>query len=76
MINAFPVPFLLDEHILYVHILFECCKLSKITLIIFRVKRVSDAHFADVQTKHAVNRAKGIVITLPIGAGLRDLDLM
>ncbi|KAH1011019.1 hypothetical protein HUJ04_000461 [Dendroctonus ponderosae] len=46
------------------------------TSFIFRVKRVSDAHFANVQTKHALNRAKGIVITLPIAAGVRDLDLI
>ncbi|XP_019757023.1 uncharacterized protein LOC109535548 [Dendroctonus ponderosae] len=44
--------------------------------LISRVKRVSDAHFANVQTKHALNRAKGIVITLPIAAGVRDLDLI
>ncbi|XP_023025594.2 uncharacterized protein [Leptinotarsa decemlineata] len=39
-----------------------------------RVKRVSDSHLADLETKIALNnRIKGFAITMPVGAGKVDL---
>ncbi|CAH1111984.1 unnamed protein product [Psylliodes chrysocephalus] len=38
-----------------------------------RIKRVSDSHLADLETKIAMNnRIKGFAITLPIGGGKID----
>ncbi|RZC34336.1 uncharacterized protein BDFB_005443 [Asbolus verrucosus] len=39
----------------------------------FRVKRVSDAHLADLETRIALNnKVKGIAITIPVGGGRID----
>ncbi|XP_050315871.1 uncharacterized protein LOC126750339 [Anthonomus grandis grandis] len=38
-----------------------------------RVKRVSDPHFSDLETRVALHKINGIAITLPVAAG-RDLD--
>ncbi|XP_018565317.1 uncharacterized protein LOC108906518 [Anoplophora glabripennis] len=38
-----------------------------------RVKRVSDSHLADLETKIALNnKVKGFAITMPVGAGRID----
>ncbi|CAH1382165.1 hypothetical protein MTP99_006095 [Tenebrio molitor] len=39
----------------------------------YRIKRVSDAHLADLQTRIALNnKLKGISITMPVGGGRID----
>ncbi|KAJ3650710.1 hypothetical protein Zmor_016792 [Zophobas morio] len=39
----------------------------------YRVKRVSDAHLADLQSRIALNnKIKGISITMPVGGGRID----
>ncbi|XP_019869172.1 uncharacterized protein LOC109597837 [Aethina tumida] len=37
-----------------------------------RIKRVSDSHLADLETRLALSRMKQVAITLPITAGLRN----
>lgn len=40
------------------------------------MKRTSDQHLADVETRVGLKNVKGVVVTVPIGSGAVDPRLM